>query len=97
MEGKLAPAFDFARKNHVTIWCGEFGTARWVRGATEWLRDMIEIFEAHGIGWAYYSYREWPVMDLEMSPDVGNKVTPRSDTEFVRILKRYYARGRAAS
>ena len=90
MAKKMEPAFEFAKKNKVTLWCGEFGTARWAKGAETWLKDMIQIFEAHHIGWSYYSYREWQVMDLEMNPEIKNQKTPRSDTAFVRILKKAY-------
>ena len=92
MEKKLEPAFAFARKNQVTIWCGEFGTARWARGALSWMRDMIDIFDNHGIGWAYYSYREWQVMDLEMETKIKNQATPRYETDFVQLLKKSYAK-----
>ncbi len=92
MEKKLAPVFEFANKNNVTIWCGEFGTTRWSKGAATWLQDMIDIFEAHKIGWAYYSYREWHAMDLEMRPDAKNIKTERKDNEFVQLLKKSYAK-----
>jgi hypothetical protein len=84
---KLQPVFDFEKKNHVKIWCGEFGVARWARGSVQWLHDMIQIFEEHQIGWAYYSYREWQVMDLEMDPSVKNEKTSRSLTPLVQEFK----------
>jgi hypothetical protein len=90
MAEKLSPAFEFARKNRVPLWCGEFGTARWARGALEWMRDMISILDAHGVGWAYYAYREWQVMDMEMSNTIKNQPTERADTEFVDLLKDAY-------
>jgi hypothetical protein len=87
---KLSPAFEFSEKNQVRLWCGEFGTARWANGALNWMSDMISLLDAHRVGWAYYAYREWQVMDLEMSGEVKNKATRRSDTDFVRLLKAAY-------
>ena len=52
---------------------------------------MIDLFELHRIGWAYYSYREWQVMDIEMSPVIKNKKTDRVDTKFVKLLQNAYA------
>ncbi len=29
----MQPAWDFAKAHNVTVWCGEFGIARWANGA----------------------------------------------------------------
>jgi hypothetical protein len=92
LERRLGAAFRFRDRYHVPIWCGEFGVTRWAKGALEWFRDMIETLEAHQVGWAYYSYREWQPLDLEMDAEARNRPSARGETEFVKLLKAHFAR-----
>jgi endoglucanase len=54
------------------IWCGEFGCyQRTIPPADRYryLRDVRDAFEAHGIGWAYWSYNEtFTVMSSDRQP-----------------------------
>ncbi len=90
---EIEKAAAFRDRHGVQIWCGEFGVARWAKGALQYMTDWIELCEAERIGWSYYSYREWNPMDLEMDPNVRNGETERTETEFVRLFKKYFARG----
>lgn len=92
LAAEVALATDFRDKHGVRIWCGEFGVARWARGALTWFADWIELLERERIGWSYYSFREWWPMDLEMDPFARMERTERSDTYFVKLLKGYFAR-----
>jgi len=78
-------------KYGVRMWCGEFGVARWARGAMRWTQDWIDALEEEKIGWAYYEYRGWQHMDMEMD-STGRQATPRNETGFVRFYKKYFAR-----
>lgn len=89
---EIQKAVAFRDKHRVHIWCGEFGCARWAKGALPYMTDWIELCEAEKIGWCYYSYREWWPMDMEMDPRARNAKTARSETEFVRLFKKYFAR-----
>jgi len=43
------------------IWCAEFGCYQRTIAAADrlrYLQDVREVFESHGIGWAYWSYNE---------------------------------------
>jgi endoglucanase len=53
---------------------GEFGVDRRSKGAAGYLSDLVEIFEAEGWHWAFYSFREdtWDAMDYEL----GDGPTP---------------------
>jgi hypothetical protein len=77
----LGRFFDPVRKwqtaNHVPanrILVGEFGVDRRSRGAASYLSDLVDIFEAEGWHWAFYSFREdtWDAMDYEL----GDGPTP---------------------
>lgn len=48
---------DFAEKYGNPIYVGEFGVHRWVPGGTQYLRDMINIFEHYGWNYAVYVWR----------------------------------------
>lgn len=93
----LRNVFKFRDRYHVRIWCGEFGVTRWANGAKSWLKDVIDVLEAQKVGWSYYSFREWQAMDMEMSPEVVNEKTPRSETEFTKLLKSYFNKNETIS
>jgi hypothetical protein len=84
-------AAEWRDRHQVKMWCGEFGVARWARGADRWLADWIEALEEEKIGWAYYEYRGWQPMDLEMDPASREK-TPRMENGFTKLIKKYFAR-----
>jgi len=84
-------AVEFRDRYNVKIWCGEFGAARWAMGADRWVTDFIDVLEKEKIGWAYYAYRDWYPMDMEMDPAARNERTPRSETTFVKLFRSYFA------
>jgi endoglucanase len=90
---EISLAAAFRDKYKVRLWCGEFGVARWAKGAFEWDKDWIDALEEQKIGWSYYSYREWYPMDMEMDPDKPLERTPRTETKFVKLFKSYFAKG----
>ncbi len=92
MRQVLQDVIRFRDKHGVTLWCGEFGCARWANGADRWFHDWIEALEEENIGWAYYAYREWEPMDIEMDPAVRGRKTERSETPIVKVFKSFYAR-----
>ncbi|MFZ4715705.1 MAG: glycoside hydrolase family 5 protein [Bacteriovoracaceae bacterium] len=88
LKRELAPAFQFQSHFKVPVWCGEFGTVRWSVGAYDWLEDMMDVMKDYGFGWAYYSFREWQAMDLEMNQNVVNKATLRQETSLSSLIKK---------
>lgn len=67
----VQPVVEWQRLHHIPsrrVLVGEFGVVRTHAGATEYLRDLIDIFEERGWHWAFYGYREdeWPAMDYEL-------------------------------
>lgn len=88
---KIQPAFDWAKKYDVKMWCGEFGCTRWAIGASDWIHDIVSILEEEKIGWSWYAYREWYPMDIEMNPDARMEKTERSETELVKYFKQLFS------
>ncbi len=55
----LLPYHKFALKNKIKIFAGEFGI-NWrggYYGETEWLNDMLDIFDDFGFDYAYWTYK----------------------------------------
>ena len=78
-------------KYSVKMWCGEFGVARWARGALDWTKDWIAALEEEKIGWAYYEYRGWHHMDMEMDP-ASRVPGPRGENGFTKLFREYFER-----
>lgn len=47
------------------ILVGEFSAIVWAKGAAEYIRDAISVFEEYGWDWTYHAFREWPGWDVE--------------------------------
>jgi len=60
VDEEIAAMADWGAKNHVPVWCGEFGVYRdYVEPGPRaaWLHDMRVAFEAHKIGWSMWDYQ----------------------------------------
>ncbi|MGE0489180.1 MAG: glycoside hydrolase family 5 protein [Vulcanimicrobiota bacterium] len=73
LRGHLQPFFDWAKQRSIPtsrLVAGEFGCFRRNPGCAQYLADSIDIFEEHGIHWAFYGFREdgWEGMDYEVGP-----------------------------
>lgn len=55
----MLPVREIQQKYDVPIYVGEFSTVRWAPGASQYIRDSIELFEEFGWSWTYHSYRDW--------------------------------------
>lgn len=55
----MLPVVEIQQKYDVPIYVGEFSTVRWAPGASQYIRDSIELFEEFGWSWTYHSYRDW--------------------------------------
>lgn len=66
----LRPVVEWAERHRVPakrVLAGEFGCHRTTPGGPEYLGDVLDLIEARGWHWAFYSYREdtWDGMDYE--------------------------------
>ena len=60
VDEEITAMADWGAKNHVPVWCGEFGVYREYAEPgprAAWLHDMRESFEAHKIGWSMWDYQ----------------------------------------
>ena len=73
------------------ILVAEFGICREVPGATEYLRDLIEIFSEFGWSWLLFSFRdeEWDALDYELGPLKSNMLH-RSNCELFQSLAKHF-------
>lgn len=72
LEKMMAKAFALARQLNLPLYCGEFGV---IDGAPEesknaWYRDMVAIFEKHGVAYANWNYKagSFGIVDAQMNP-----------------------------
>jgi aryl-phospho-beta-D-glucosidase BglC (GH1 family) len=91
LEAIFAPVRAFQQKHNVPIFVGEFGCARYAPGVEEWLRDQIDLYEQSGWSWAYWSFRELDVMNIERTADPADTLN-HSDTPLLRLFKTYFAK-----
>ena len=71
LEAALKPVVEFQRKYGVHIYIGEFSAIRWAPdgSACRYLKDLIDIFEAHDWDWSYHAFREWDGWSVEHGSD----------------------------
>ena len=59
---QLLPSIEFSKKYDVPIYCGEFGTNyntfKSNLGGTEWVSDMIDLFNENDISFNYHDFHE---------------------------------------
>lgn len=74
------------------ILVGEFGITREVKGAENYLRDLLEIFDEFGWSWLLYSFRdeEWDALDYELGPNLGNMLNRSMTTLFQTVAKHFH-------
>lgn len=55
----MAPAFAFAARHHVPLYCGEFGVydEAPAADALRWYRDTLAVFAEHQVAWSMWSYK----------------------------------------
>jgi len=92
IRARVEPVVRFHDTYKVPVWCGEFGCTRWADGAPQYIRDCLDILAELGIGWAWYSYREWYAMDLEQGTEDRSRQAPRFESDLVKLIKPYFAR-----
>ena len=65
-EGLFKAAIDYAKKNHVELYCGEYGVINIVspEDTIKWYKEINKVFEKHGIARSAWSYKE---MDFGIS------------------------------
>lgn len=96
LEAAMQPVIDFQRAYGVHIYIGEFSAIRWApdESAYRYLKDLIEIFEAHGWDWSYHAFREWSGWSVEHGSDRSNTKPSAEPTNRQRLLRHWFAQNR---
>lgn len=94
LEAALKPAIDFQKTYGVHIYIGEFSAIRWApdNSAYRYLRDLIDIFEAHDWDWTYHAFREWDGWSVEHGPDRADHKPSPTPTDRERLLRAWFAK-----
>jgi len=90
----LGPAIEFQKKYGVHIYIGEFSAIRWApnQSAYRYLKDLIDIFEAHDWDWSYHAFREWNGWSVEHGAERDNDETSAVPTDRQRLLQEWFAK-----
>jgi hypothetical protein len=96
----LTDALNFQRYHNLpTLYVGEFSVVNWAPGASgaNYFRDLLEIFEEYGWGWAYHSYREeWIGFSAEYTcPDNTTTGCTEGESDRLTLMRSYFAKGRS--
>ncbi|MBN2308332.1 MAG: cellulase family glycosylhydrolase [Candidatus Hydrogenedentes bacterium] len=91
----LQPALDFQKEYGLPrLYCGEFSAVIWAPGdsAYNYLRDVLDIFEASGWDWAYHAYRESKVWSLEHEAPDPDHIQEAETTNRLELFLDHFAR-----
>ena len=94
LEKTLKDADDFQARWKVPIYVGEFSVIRWApkESATNWLKDIVGMFESRGWSWSYHAFREFHGWSLEHDEQFWREgiESPKAvnyETERAKIVK----------
>jgi hypothetical protein len=96
LEAALKPVVEFQRKYNVHIYIGEFSAIRWAPddSAHRYLKDLIDIFEAHDWDWSYHAFREWDGWSVEHGSNPKDHGRSRTPTDREQLLRSWFAKNR---
>ena len=94
LEGAVREVIEFQKTYNVHIFLGEFSAIRWAPdgSAHRYLRDCINIFEAHGWDWTYHAFREWDGWSVEHGPDRNDHNPTSEPTPRKKLLLEWFAK-----
>jgi aryl-phospho-beta-D-glucosidase BglC (GH1 family) len=76
----MEPALRFRDRQHVPIWCGEWGTKTAAPGYDLWLRDVFDLLQSDKLDWCIWSWALQPKDPQNTSFDIN---TQKSDVYHV--------------
>ena len=88
----LRPVREFEARHHARIYVGEFSAAAGAKGAENYLRDCIALFNEYGWDWTYHAFREWDWWSVEHEGPDPKHMVPAADTPRKRILLEGFSR-----
>jgi endoglucanase len=99
LEAALQPVVDFQQRYNTHIYVGEFSAIRWVpdNSSYRWLKDVIDIFEAHDWDWSYHAFREWSGWSVEHSENRDDNQPATQATDRQKLLCDWFGRNQCPS
>jgi hypothetical protein len=96
LEAAMKPAIEFQKTYGVHIYVGEFSAVRWAPddSACRYLKDLIELFEAHDWDWTYHAFREADCWSVEYGPDRADRKPSPTPTTRQLLLQEWLAKNR---
>ena len=93
LEAALQPVVRFQTNYNVHIYIGEFSAIRWApdHSAYRYLKDLIEIFEAHDWDWSYHAFREWNGWSVEHGSDRQDTKPTAAPTDRQQLLQAWFS------
>ena len=94
LETALKPVVEFQRNYGVHVYIGEFSAIRWAPddSAHRYLKDLIDIFEAHQWDWSYHAFREWDGWSVEHGGDPKDHARSKTPTSREQLLRSWFAK-----
>lgn len=94
LQSALKPVIEFQKAYGVHIYIGEFSAIRWApdNSAYRYLKDLIDIFEAHGWDWTYHAFREWDGWSVEHGPDRKDRSPSKTPTDREKLLREWFGK-----
>ncbi len=86
LRSRLAPVVAFARRHDAKIFVGEFSAIAWAKGADQYLRDCIDLFDENGWDWCYHAFNEWRGWNVEYGGDSLKTLKRVGDTPRKKAL-----------
>lgn len=70
LKAAMMPLRDFQLKYGVPVWIGEFSAISWAKGGDQYLRDLVEAFNAWNWSWTYFTWNGY----FGWQPDYDNSM-----------------------
>lgn len=90
----VKPVINFQKKYQVPIYIGEFSAVRWAPGAGEYIKDLVQLFNSHNWGWAYFAYSGWNGWNPNYNSDYSAN-SKMSKRDYVGLSSKRWATLRA--
>lgn len=92
LEKSMLPIINFKKKYNLPIFVGEFSVVNGAKGQYQYLKDILEIFNKHGFGWAYFAYSGYKGWNLHYEKnDIKEqyKIVNDSNSKRLNLIYKY--------
>lgn len=87
LENVMSPLIEFQKRFSVPVLIGEFSAIRWAPNSDQYLTDLINLFDKHGFGWMYFSFKGYPGWNPSCDTNADSSQCAGEDTPRWNVLK----------